>query len=518
MKVGILELLVATPANRSSPGMIGYYLVTKQFASIMPQAIAVWSRQKGHRTFYATYFGQAAPKRLLPDDLDVVFISASTQASALAYALAKLYRIEHTLTILGGPHAKSFPDDSLRFFDLVVQECDRTLVADILNGIFPHGTVLSSGRLFTDIPSVEERMPEIRTSAFTRGVPYLSTCIPILTSVGCPYNCDFCTDWNNPYVLLPLDRLEGDLRYLHSAFPGVRIAFHDPNFGVKFDQVLNVIEGVSEMAPGKSRNPYIMESSLSLLREPRLQRLQNTRCSFLAPGVESWTSYSNKSGAAGSCGSQKVDQVVEHFELIHRYVPGLQANFIFGLDVDEGDEPIELTKEFITHTPFVWPVINIATPFGGTPLYEQHLTEGRVLTSMPLSLYYSPYLVTVLKHYSPVTYYEKLIDLCVHISSKALLWQRVRSSSNLAMRLLMTIRSTGMAYRIQDFRRILNMLTTDQQFRAFHETDSQVLPEFYHCEYERLLGPYAPLLSREDRTPVFTQAQSRHVEAVDSGD
>jgi hypothetical protein len=38
---------------------------------------------------------------------------------------------------------------------------------------------------------------------------------------------------------------------------------------------------------------------------------------------------------------------------------------------------VELTKEFMRRLPFVWPTINIRTPFGGTLLYERCLTEGR---------------------------------------------------------------------------------------------------------------------------------------------
>ncbi|MDP6496079.1 MAG: radical SAM protein, partial [Dehalococcoidia bacterium] len=280
-------------------------------------------------------------------------------------------------------------------FDIAVLQCDKTLIEDILSGAHEPNSIVSSGRPLRDIPSVEERMPEINASVFTHGRRYLSTTIPMLTSVGCPYHCDFCIDWDNPYVLLPLDRLEADLRYLSAAFSGVRIGFHDPNFGVKFDQVLNVLETI----PKKSRNPFVMESTLSLLRGPRLQRLRDSNCVYLAPGVESWSDYSNKAGTGSAGGSQKVDHLVEHFELLHEYVKGLGANFIFGLDVDEGEEPVELTKEFMNRTPFVWPYFNIPVPYGETPFHDQYLREHRILTAMPMAFYYTPYLVTTLKHY-----------------------------------------------------------------------------------------------------------------------
>ncbi|MEX0761498.1 MAG: radical SAM protein [Dehalococcoidia bacterium] len=497
MRVGVLELLTGTRTT-SIPQAIGNSLYTKQFASIMPQAIAVWCRQLGHEVFYATWYGRGDPKKKLPDDLDIVFIAAYTQASGLAYALAKVYRADGALTVLGGPHAKSFPTDSLRFFDLVVTQCDKTLIEDILRGTFDKGAIISSGRPLTDVPSVEERMPEIKASAFLGGrMRYLSTVVPLLSSTGCPYTCNFCTDWNNPYALLPPSHLAEDLRYLSHNLPGVKVAFHDPNFAVKFDQTLDVLEAM----PGKKRNPYIMESSLSVLRGSRLERLRDTDCMYVAPGIESWSNYSNKAGVSAVTGGEKVRRVAEHLQELHEYVSGIQVNLIFGLDTDEGNEPVELTKEFLTRTPFAWPVINIPVPFGATPLYDDYYKNGRILTSMPFAYYYSPYLVTTLKGYDPVTYYRKLIEMSAHAATRGMFRKRFFATPSTPLRMFHTVRTLVARQRIRAFQTILDMLTSDPQFLKFHEGRSQVLPEFYHHQYERSLGRYAQLISRADRTP-----------------
>lgn len=509
MRVGILDLLSAARTTSLTPA-IGHYLITKQYASIMPQAIAVWCRQLGHQSFYANYYGHGDPKKLLPDDLDVLFVSCYTQASALGYALAKLYRIEKTLTVIGGPHASSFPNDCLRFFDIVVLQCDKALISDILSGAHEPNSIVSSGRTLVDLPSVEERMPEIKTSALCRGRwPYISTSVPLLASVGCPYTCNFCTDWNNPYVLLPVDLLETDLRYLSQRLPKVKISFHDPNFAVRFDQTLDVLESL----PPAARSPYIMESSLSVLRGPRMQRLRDTRCIYIAPGIESWSSYSNKAGVGRKTGSDKVQLVAEHLGQLHRYVPGIQANFIFGLDTDEGDEPVELTKEFMGRTPFAWPVINVPVPFGGTPLYDEYLEAGRILKAMPFIFYYFPYLVTTLKHYDPLSYYQKLTTMLNYASTRKMLWQRLRTTPNWSLRLLHAVRTRHAWEGIRKCQQILDMMNADHRFRAFHEGQSAELPEFYHREYERLLGPYASLLSRADRTPELAPTSTTLVSA-----
>ena len=140
-------------------------------------------------------------------------------------------------------------------------------------------------------------------------------------------------------------------------------------------------------------------------------------------------------------------------------------------------------------------------PFGGTPLYDEYLKAGRILTSMPFTFYYFPYLATTLRHYGPLAFYEKLTEMLVYASSKKMLWQRLRTTPNWSLRLLHTVRTFHAKEGIRKCQQILKMMGTDTQFRAFHEGQSPVLPEFYHQEYERLLGPYASLLSRADRTP-----------------
>ena len=49
-----------------------------------------------------------------------------------------------------------------------------------------------------------------------------------------------------------------------------RVGWHDPNFGVRFDDYMDAIE---EAVPPGSID-FIAESSLSLLTEPHLKRLQ----------------------------------------------------------------------------------------------------------------------------------------------------------------------------------------------------------------------------------------------------
>jgi hypothetical protein len=140
-------------------------------------------------------------------------------------------------------------------------------------------------------------------------------------------------------------------------------------------------------------------------------------------------------------------------------------------------------------------------PFGGTPLHDQLTADGRILSTMPFSFYYAPYLVTTIKHYDPITYYEKLIELYTHAASPEMLRRRLQTTSSRLIGSVHRARTASFRSDVASFRRIVGMLRTDPGFLAFHEGRTATLPQFYRRIDERLLGRYAELLSPADRTP-----------------
>ena len=180
----------------------------------------------------------------------------------------------------------------------------------------------------------------------------------------------------------------------------------------------------------------------------------------------------------------------------------MQANLMFGSDADRGREPAELTKEFIRRVPAVFPVVNIPTPFGGTPLHDRYLAEGRVLRSLPFAFYYNPYLAAVVKHYHPLEYCDHLIDIHETMASHAMLARRLVTGPSATVRFIHALRTVGVRADLAELRRIRAMLASDAGFRAFHESRSDALPAYYHRRLEERLGRYAELVSRADRTTV----------------
>ena len=177
--------------------------------------------------------------------------------------------------------------------------------------------------------------------------------VPMIGSMGCPYTCSFCIDSVVDYQPLAFEQIRADLRFLLGKLKRPGVAWHDPNFGVRFDDYMTAIEDV--VPPGRMR--FIAESSLSLLSEPHLQRLQKNGFVALLPGIESWFELGNKSKTGRNVGLEKVRQVADHVNTILRYVPYVQTNFVLGLDSDEGEEPFELTKRFLDLAPGAYPAV-----------------------------------------------------------------------------------------------------------------------------------------------------------------
>ncbi len=484
LHIGIIDLATRNP-TRSLYGR----LMHANLAGVMAQIVAHWCEEEGHDVTFICYTGFEDLFEELPKDVDLVIIGAFTHAAQLAYALSNLFRTRGAVTALGGPHARCYPQDAQKYFDYVLGFTDKTVIGDLLRDASQHrpeGVHLCAREQPKHLPGVRERWKFIeQTLAKAR----FFKIVPMLGSIGCPYSCSFCIDSSVPYQPLDLDAIKADLRFLLTKYKRPHVGWHDPNFGIRFDEMLGAIE---EAVPPNSID-FIAESTLAILTEEHMKRLKRNGFIALLPGIESWYDMGGKSKTGAAQGADKLDQVVEHVNMVTQYVPYLQANFVLGLDTDEGAEPFELTKRFLDRSPTAFPAYSLLSAFGqAAPLNLEYQRSGRILP-VPFHLLNNNHVMNVKPlHYTWPEFYDRIIDLKEHSFSWRATYNRFKAVKSTIPRILNIVRArTGEGQgRINYHKMVRARLETDLDIRRFLEGETSELPSFYLQRIKDDLGPF----------------------------
>ncbi|OFX42195.1 MAG: hypothetical protein A2X03_14750 [Bacteroidetes bacterium GWA2_40_15] len=482
-RICVIDLIYNTHTNE-----LYQILINSGLMSIMPQVIGVWCRQQGHEVHYVLYGGRSDIVKQIPDNLDLVFISSFTFTAQLAYSISNMLRSKGVVSVLGGPHARCYPEDSCKYFDYVVGLLNKELLLEIISdGIHHHspGIYLSGKKQPHSIPSVEERWEFIEKGYSYSAVIKL---IPMISSFGCPYKCDFCIDSSIPYQQLDIDALKSDFHFILSKVKRPRIGWYDPNFGVRFNTIMNAIE--ESIPPGRA--DFIAECNLSTLTESNVRRMRKNGFSCVIPGIESWYNYGKKAGMNGLEGFEKVRQVSAQLNMIQKNIPYVNVNFIMGLDNEQGQEPFELTKRFIDMTPGVYPSFLLFGAFGRASHANLKYQEENRIIPIPFHSHRSTHFTNIKPgNYTWFQFYECVIDLLNYSFSNRALYKRFRmiESGILKWFILSQSVSTGGYGKISFHASILNRLRTDKQFRSFFEQETTEIPVFFRERVKNDLGP-----------------------------
>jgi len=447
-------------------------------ASIMPQVTAVWCEEEGHDVFMAYHNGPDHLTDPLPDKLDIVFISAFTQSAQAAYALSNYHRSKGAVTVLGGPHSRCYPEDAQKYFDYVLGFTDKAIIQDVLHNCVPQrpmGVYLSAPRHPAQLPSVQARWKFLER--LLQEAPLIKV-VPMLGSLGCPYSCSFCVDSVVPYQPLDFEMMKDDLRFIQQKMKRPIVGWHDPNFGVRFNDYLDAIEDA--VPPGSVE--FIAESTLSLLSEKNVTRLVKNGFKAILPGIESWYDMGNKSKTGRQQGIEKVKQVAEQVNMILGHMPYLQANFVSGLDCDEGSEPFDLTERYLDLAPGSFPAYSMLTAFGrSAPLNLEYQRQDRVIP-FPFHFLNNNGAMNVRpKNYRWPEFYQHMIDLHEYSFSRRMIRRRWQANSGWIPKTMNVLRATTFEGwgKIRYFKEMVRLLEEDRAFRAFFEQESTEVPAFF---------------------------------------
>ncbi len=123
------------------------------------------------------------------------------------------------------------------------------IITELLNNCIlqrPIGKKMCAGKQPAILSGIQERWKFIEPTL--KKAPFLKI-VPILGSVGCLYTCPFCIDSTVNYKPFDFQTISSDLKFLLTKFKRPLIGWHDPNFGIRFDESMDAI---ASAAPPKS--------------------------------------------------------------------------------------------------------------------------------------------------------------------------------------------------------------------------------------------------------------------------
>ncbi len=301
----------------------------------------------------------------IDEECDLVGISCMTANAPRAYYLAQEFRKRGRKVVLGGVHPTILPDEALRYADAVVVGEAVGIWEQVLKD-FENGVM--KGRYECPSPSLDRYIPmRYRHESRKR----LFNVVPVMTTRGCPYNCDFCCVSNLYGKTIRHAPIANVVRDIEESNNKIYIFLDDNIIGDRHyaKELFRAIE------PLKIK--WVGQASISFVQDAELMRLAaKSGCGALFFGLESVSAAQLQKMRKSIKDIEKMGEAVK---LIKGLGIHFHASFVFGFD-DDTPAIFPDTLEFLQRYKIGTASFNILTPYPGTSVYKRLKDEGRLLT------------------------------------------------------------------------------------------------------------------------------------------
>lgn len=386
---------------------------------------------------------------------DLVGISTITSTAPRAYAIADQLRKSGVPVIMGGVHATFLPDEALEHSDYVIRgEAEDSLPKLI--------TALEEGRGLESVPGLSFRVgghtfhnpgmgrvdeldslpiPDFSMIKSKRKMRVF----PVMTSRGCPFNCNFCTVtemFGRGYRYRSKEHVMRELRAIPK---NATVFFYDDNFTANPERTKDLLKMMIE--EGITPN-WTAQVRVDVANDPELLDLmQKSGCFFVYIGFESV----NPATLQAYHKRQSLEQMTESIRALHKRGIRVHGMFVLGSDEDNADT-IKSTVEFAKKEAIDTVQFMILTPLPGSEQYEMLKREDRLVIT-DWSYYDAHHVVFQPKK---MTYFELQYGVF-----KAFL--RFYSRSQI-MKMLLTFNFVGVLYKFYGFRLTRDWISRNRWF------------------------------------------------------
>jgi anaerobic magnesium-protoporphyrin IX monomethyl ester cyclase len=321
---------------------------------------------------------------------DVIGVTATTLLYKSAMKLITIAKeVQPTaVTMLGGSHGTFWDENALNEYpalDIVVRrEGEQTLIeileklesqsnlSNVLGITYRDGdkTVRNEDRPFIeDLDSLP--FPAHHLLPLEKLKHNGKLLVPLVSSRGCVFWCDFCSTvrmFGRGYRMRSPKNVVDEMQYVHEKLGVDQVTFYDDAFSVDRNRVVKICE---ELHSRKLKIMWDCGTRVDMVDRELMQIMKDAGCIAVWLGVES--------GSEAMLGAMnksiKLDQTRKAYKTAQKVGLITIANVVLGFP-GETEQTAKETVQFLKQLNPDDVGFYIATPYPGTPMYEQVIKNG----------------------------------------------------------------------------------------------------------------------------------------------
>ncbi len=346
-------------------------------------------------------------------DADIVGITCITPNAPRVYDLSHQLRSRGIKVVIGGIHPTLVPEEAQEHADsIVVGYAEQTwpqLLRDFAEGKMESRYDEAHDYRFANVPIPRRDLLKKKKYITTNTVQAVR---------GCTKRCTFCVvpvAWPR-YLQRPVEEVVNEIEQLE----GKNFLFLDLSPTMDRDYIIKLWKAIT---PLKKRWGGL--ATIEIASDPEMMAAASkSGCGGLLIGFESVSTQSIRTMRKGF---NKPNDYLTAAKMLHDHGIGINGCFVLGMDGDN-EGIFEQTVEFVNKAGIDLPRFSVATPFPGTPFYEEMKQQNRLLyTNYPNDWQY----------YGGQNVVFKPVGMSVEKLEEGLrwTWKQVYSSKSIATRI-----------------------------------------------------------------------------------
>ncbi|MBQ4077866.1 B12-binding domain-containing radical SAM protein [bacterium] len=298
-------------------------------------------------------------------DADIIAMTVETFSAKRAYLLAKKYKEQGKIVLLGGFHPTACPDEAIEYCDSVligeIESIWKKIINDIKNNALK--------KFYKTENLIELSKIKYDYSAF-KGKKYNNIGL-IQFSRGCKYSCEFCSVhafFKNSIRTKPIDIIIEEIKQIKEKF----LFFIDDNLFSNEQEAIKLFE---KLIPLKRK--WACQISIDAAKNTALLKLmKKAGCTLVLIGFESLNNENLKQmGKGANLQNNDYKKIINNI-----YNAGIMiyGTFVIGYDNDTKETASNLMN-FAIENKFVLANFNPLMPMPGTKLYDRLKAENMLV-------------------------------------------------------------------------------------------------------------------------------------------